>query len=380
MHSVRAVCAACCSPRARAVGAKRTARQMHSCGMLDACATTEAAARVASAADCYMQAALKEPRSSAAVCGVLRLHQRWIDTPRADGAALAERVATLSAKVAATQSAGAARRCGDALMASRVAAVAQPAQSSSLPGPLSPSPPSSPSQPSPPPSSQPQPSSPPQTPPQTPPSPPPPQVSPLAQARRQRESQDPPQPAAAPTPLERPAAAVERLGRGRGLALAGRLAEAAAVLAEAAGVAPRWAEPRLLLGLCQSQLGRADAALASLGTALELSGPRPPARREQRAEYEELRTTAYFERANVQVRVGSSSSSSSIYQIPNTEHVAYRLVRTLAYKRGVGIRETVWVGRPATHRTPGCRPTRADCHLSMEALALMHLAILTQTV
>eukprot|EP00964_Phaeocystis_antarctica_P080406 scaffold50214_cov65-Phaeocystis_antarctica.AAC.3 len=37
-------------------------------------------------------------------------------------------------------------------------------------------------------------------------------------------------------------------------------------------------------------------------------------------------------------------SSSSIYQIPNTEHMAYRLVRTLVYKRGVGIRETVWVG------------------------------------
>ena len=31
------------------------------------------------------------------------------------------------------------------------------------------------------------------------------------------------------------------------------------------------------------------------------------------------------------------SSSSSIYQIPNTEHMAYRLVRTLVYKRGVGI-------------------------------------------
>ena len=259
-----------------------------------------------------MQAALKEPRSSAAVCGVLRLHQRWIDTPQADGAAAwAERVAMLAAKVAATQSTGAARRCVDAMIASRAAS--QPAQSSSLPGPLSPSPPSSPSQPSPPPSSQPQPSSPPQTPPQTPPSPPPPQVSPLAQARRQRESQDLPQPAAAPTPLERPAAAVERLGRGRGLALAGRLAEAAAVLAEAAGVAPRWAEPRLLLGLCQSQLGRADAALASLGTTLELSGPRPPARREQRAEYEELRATAYFERANVHVRVGRPAEAMAAY-------------------------------------------------------------------
>ena len=40
----------------------------------------------------------------------------------------------------------------------------------------------------------------------------------------------------------------------------------------------------------------------------------------------------------------SSSSSSSNYQIPNTEHMAYRLVRSLVYKRGVGIRETVWVG------------------------------------
>ena len=100
---------------------------------LDACASTEAAAHVASAADCYMQAALREPRSSAAVCGVLRLHQRWIDTPPADGAAWAERVATLSAKVAATQSAGAARRCIDALIVGRVA---QPAQSSSLPGPM----------------------------------------------------------------------------------------------------------------------------------------------------------------------------------------------------------------------------------------------------
>eukprot|EP00964_Phaeocystis_antarctica_P107914 scaffold72570_cov44-Phaeocystis_antarctica.AAC.1 len=41
------------------------------------------------------------------------------------------------------------------------------------------------------------------------------------------------------------------------------------------------------------------------------------------------------------------SRSRSIYQIPNTEHMAYslyRLVRTLVYKRGVGIRETVWVG------------------------------------
>ena len=37
----------------------------------------------------------------------------------------------------------------------------------------------------------------------------------------------------------------------------------------------------------------------------------------------------------------SSSSSGSIYQIPNTEHMAYRLLRTLVYKRGVGIRETV---------------------------------------
>ena len=34
--------------------------------------------------------------------------------------------------------------------------------------------------------------------------------------------------------------------------------------------------------------------------------------------------------------------SSSIYQNPNTDHMAYRLVRTLVYKRGVGIRETVW--------------------------------------
>ena len=33
--------------------------------------------------------------------------------------------------------------------------------------------------------------------------------------------------------------------------------------------------------------------------------------------------------------------SSSIYQIPNTEHMAYRLVRTLVYTRGVGFRETV---------------------------------------
>ena len=36
--------------------------------------------------------------------------------------------------------------------------------------------------------------------------------------------------------------------------------------------------------------------------------------------------------------------AAAVYQIPNTEHMAYRLVRTLVYKRGVGIRETVWVG------------------------------------
>ncbi len=34
-------------------------------------------------------------------------------------------------------------------------------------------------------------------------------------------------------------------------------------------------------------------------------------------------------------QIQSCSSSSSIYQIPNTEHMAYRLVRTLVYKRGV---------------------------------------------
>ena len=42
--------------------------------------------------------------------------------------------------------------------------------------------------------------------------------------------------------------------------------------------------------------------------------------------------------------VHSCTSSSSIYRIPNTEHTAYRLVRTLVYKRGVGIREKgFWV-------------------------------------
>ena len=45
-----------------------------------------------------------------------------------------------------------------------------------------------------------------------------------------------------------------------------------------------------------------------------------------------------------QVLVSKTEYSSSIYQIPNTEHMAYRLVRSLVYKRGVGIRETVWVG------------------------------------
>ena len=37
-----------------------------------------------------------------------------------------------------------------------------------------------------------------------------------------------------------------------------------------------------------------------------------------------------------------SAAAAAVYQIPNTEHMAYRLVRTLVYKRGVGIRETVW--------------------------------------
>ena len=37
-----------------------------------------------------------------------------------------------------------------------------------------------------------------------------------------------------------------------------------------------------------------------------------------------------------------SQERAAVYQIPNTEHMAYRLVRTLVYKRGVGIRETVW--------------------------------------
>ena len=37
------------------------------------------------------------------------------------------------------------------------------------------------------------------------------------------------------------------------------------------------------------------------------------------------------------------TAAAVYYQIPNTEHMAYRLVRTLVYKRGVGIREMVLV-------------------------------------
>ena len=33
-----------------------------------------------------------------------------------------------------------------------------------------------------------------------------------------------------------------------------------------------------------------------------------------------------------------------------------------------------------TNRIPGYHPTRADCHLPIEALALVHLPILTLTV
>ena len=33
-----------------------------------------------------------------------------------------------------------------------------------------------------------------------------------------------------------------------------------------------------------------------------------------------------------------------------------------------------------TNRTLGYHPTRTDCHLSIEALALMHLVSLTQTI
>ena len=43
-------------------------------------------------------------------------------------------------------------------------------------------------------------------------------------------------------------------------------------------------------------------------------------------------------------QAAAAAAAAAVYQIPNTEHMAYRLVRTLVYKRGVGIRETVWVG------------------------------------
>ena len=41
-------------------------------------------------------------------------------------------------------------------------------------------------------------------------------------------------------------------------------------------------------------------------------------------------------------KAAAAAAAAAVYQIPNTEHMAYRLVRTLVYKRGVGIRETVW--------------------------------------
>ena len=46
----------------------------------------------------------------------------------------------------------------------------------------------------------------------------------------------------------------------------------------------------------------------------------------------------------VVARTAAAAAAAAVYQIPNTEHMAYRLVRSSVYKRGVGIRETVWVG------------------------------------
>ena len=56
-----------------------------------------------------------------------------------------------------------------------------------------------------------------------------------------------------------------------------------------------------------------------------------------------LRETAHNDRPRVGCAVCLRRAAAAVYQIPNTEHMAYRLVRTLVYKRGVGIRETVLV-------------------------------------
>ena len=55
-------------------------------------------------------------------------------------------------------------------------------------------------------------------------------------------------------------------------------------------------------------------------------------------------SSSAYEARKAAMQPTSTWGSSRIYQIPSTEHMAYRLVQSQVYKHGVGIRETVWVG------------------------------------
>ena len=177
------------------------------------------------AADCYLRAAIADPRSSAAVCGLLRLCRRWRrDADGNRGSTWEDRVQLLNQTMAASVGGGAAR-CARAVA------------SDCLLG----APPKAPSSPASEPAKRPD----------------------SAAARMQTDA------AARPPSSPKPSAAAEsdfddevrRLtAEGRVLVQNGRVEEAHPLLQRAVRIDVRYGESQLWLGLCEVCLGQRDVS------------------------------------------------------------------------------------------------------------------------
>ena len=110
---------------------------------------------------------------------------------------------------------------------------------------------------------------------------------------------------------------MQQVEKGRALAMAGRLEEAVQLLTDVARAAPAAGEPRVLLGLVESQLGRHEAALSTLAAAekalerqLSEAGDGSPVRGRLAPQL----GTARFEQGNVYARIGRAEEAHAMYR------------------------------------------------------------------
>ena len=255
------------------------------CAMLEA---DPSAVSLDAAAECYMRVALAQPRSSAAVCGILRMRRRWLDALAVDTQVLGSQQAARNEQVrvwmtrsqlmreASDAGGGGAGRCAAAFVDAAV--LHQLLQASSADDGAG-----------------------------------------SAQASRDApdfRADDGARVGSMTRSRDRRAAAVRLTEQGRGLAASGQLQEAAARLQEAVQADAGYADAYLWWGLCESHLGRPEAATRLLTTALHASGTA------------ELAATASFELGNLAFHGGRLEEAKAHYQRALAKQPSYAEARS----------------------------------------------------